>query len=90
MIQVTELATELKLHHTTVRYWINNELDDITRIKIKGTIYLSEEDALKVKHRRDFPAHYGKNRSGENHAKFDINYNWRRGLPTRISYGAVV
>ena len=86
MKQIALLAKEYDVHHATVNRWINED-PTIEKFKKGPYVFVSDEDADKIKEmvnkKKDRKS---ANPSGSNFAKKDINYNWRRGLPTRISY----
>lgn len=87
MIWLGDLAEELKLHRSTVSYYLNHDVDcDPGKKRIKGRVYISDEAAQEIRERHNMASNYIGNKGGSPFAKKDLNYNWRKGLPTRISY----
>lgn len=87
MIWIGELAAELKLHRSTVSYWLGHDIDsDPKKTRVKGKVFISDEAADEIRERHSRPSNYQGNKGGSPFAKKDLNYNWRKGLPTRISY----
>ena len=87
MIQLSLLTEELGRNITTINYWIVEDAH-IEKIRTGGKTYISDEDAnvlrkISIEKRRIG----SNNKSGKHFAKNDVNYNWRRGFPTRITPG---
>ena len=87
MIWIGDLAAELQLHRSTVSYWLGHDIDcDPKKTRIKGRVYISDEAADEIRERHNRPSNYHGNKGGSSAGKKDLNYNQKRGLPTRISY----
>ena len=85
MIKVVDLAKDLGRVRVTLSTWIL-ELGIQVEVGEYNIHYITEEDADRLRERNLKPK-TGGNKTGFSGSSADVNYHWRKGIPTRISYG---
>jgi len=87
LIWIVDLAEELGVYKGTVRRWVEDDIHMETHIE-DHKLCLTEEDAQKIRDHSTSNYKPGNNKTGQGFGgKKDVNYHWRKGIPTRISYG---